>query len=679
LDDTLYVDRIAYDAKGQRALIAYGNGVMTRYAYDSQTFRLKRLRSERYSKPDAVTYQPNGGVLQDYGYDCDLVGNILAIRDRAPASGIRNNPEALTVDDAALAQLLATGDALNRRFDYDPTYRLLSATGRECDRLPDGPPWDDQPRCTDLTKTHAYTEHYAYDRMGSMLRLEHHDGPGGFTREFTVETANNRLRAMKVGDSTYEYAFDGNGNMHSEATSRHFEWNHADQMKSFRTQTEGAEPSVHAHYLYDSMGQRVKKLVRKQGGSVEVTDYVDALFEHHRWGGQPQTGENNRLHVMDDKQRVALMRLGAVHPDDRGPAVQFHLGDHLSSNNVVVDANGTLTNREEFTPYGETSFGSFAKKRYRFTGKERDEESGLNYHNARYFSPCTSRWLICDPSIAAPTRSAYEYASSCPASRVDPNGTDDKTSDIEELNPIKPGSENNLEWQVESENVSMGDQGSHYVFKETSVRTLNRAGLKSYLEERVHGTLTSFEKNMVAEWGEDPMATLTPFVQIGRAGVVGYEIVTGGSGNRVHTFYNRFGHNLASSSHEASLVNVTDELIGYVLLVVGGFRFGIAAKARTGVLSRAFGWVGKLFGRTGATKRGAQLLLEGGAEVEGEAALGSEPKIPPEPKELNYDPGDPGHLRSDYGEPQKFDPFGPRDPAPPIPPDPWPRVKPRKP
>ena len=34
LDDTTYVERIAYNAKGQRTLIAYGNSVMTRYAYD---------------------------------------------------------------------------------------------------------------------------------------------------------------------------------------------------------------------------------------------------------------------------------------------------------------------------------------------------------------------------------------------------------------------------------------------------------------------------------------------------------------------------------------------------------------------------------------------------------------------------------------------------------------------
>ena len=173
LDDTLSVERIAYDAKGQRTLVAYGNGVMTRYAYDPHTFRLQRLRSERYTKPDDLSYRPGGEALQDFGYDYDLVGNILAIRDRAPGSGILNNPEALTAGDPTLAQLLVSGNALNRRFDYDPIYRLLSATGRECDRPPEGAPWQDQPRCTDLTKARAYTERYAYDPMGNMLRLEH--------------------------------------------------------------------------------------------------------------------------------------------------------------------------------------------------------------------------------------------------------------------------------------------------------------------------------------------------------------------------------------------------------------------------------------------------------------------------------------------------------------------------
>ncbi len=428
LDDTIYVERIAYDAKGQRALIAYGNRVMTRYAYDPRTFRLGRMRSERYTKLDDDTYQPSGKPLQDLAYDYDLVGNILRINDRTPASGIPDNPDALAEQDPEKAQLLISGDALDRRFEYDPIYRLLSATGRECDRPPEGGPWRDRPRCTDLTRSRAYVERYRYDAMGNMLRLKHRNKNGGFTREFTVGTANNRLRRMEIGDADYDYTFDASGNMSSETTSRHFEWNHSDQMKAFRTQTGGAEPSVHAHYLYDAAGERVKKLVRKQGGRTEVTHYIDGLFEHHRWGGRSQSGQNNRVHVMDDKQRIALVRLGPAHPEDRGPAVQFQLGDHLESSNVLVDPAGGLINREEFSPYGETSFGSFAKKRYRFTGMERDEESGLNYVHHRALSPVLGRWISCDPLRKKGASKSYELCGSNPICFVDKDGLEESKS-----------------------------------------------------------------------------------------------------------------------------------------------------------------------------------------------------------------------------------------------------------
>src|SRR5207245_3756218 len=135
---------------------------------------------------------------------------------------------------------------------------------------------------------------------------------------FDVEVARNRMQSMKIGQTTFAYSFDVNGNMISEVASRHFEWNHLDQMKVFRTQTEGAEPSVYAHYLYDSTGQRVKKFVRKQGGRVEVTHYIDSIFEHHRWGGGAET-ENNYVHLMGDKQRIALVCVGPAQAGDTAP------------------------------------------------------------------------------------------------------------------------------------------------------------------------------------------------------------------------------------------------------------------------------------------------------------------------------------------------------------------------
>jgi RHS repeat-associated protein len=421
LDDTTYVQQIAYDAKGQRTLIAYGNKVMTRYAYDPHTFRLARLRTEHYTGVDELTYRPTGEVLQDYGYDYDLVGNILTLRDRTPGSGIPHNPDALATTDPTLRALLGSGDALDRKFSYDPIYRLLTAIGREHQAPPSGDPWIDLPRGTDITKTQPYLERYRYDAVGNMLTLGH-GGAAGFTRTFTIATDSNRLSRMTIGTTPYDYTFDANGNLIAETTTRHFTWNHADQLKSFATQTAGAEPSVHAQYLYDATGMRVKKLVRRQGGAVEVTHYLDEIFEHHRWSGST-AGENNHLHIMHDQRRIALVRTGIPHPDDRGPAIAFHLVDHLASSTVVIDGFGTFTNREEYTPYGETSFGSFAKKRYRFTGKERDEESGLSYHSARYCASWLGRWINNDPLEVEGGTNLFAYAFGNPTRFVDPLGT----------------------------------------------------------------------------------------------------------------------------------------------------------------------------------------------------------------------------------------------------------------
>jgi len=120
MDTAPFVERIAYNAKAQRVLISYGNGVMTRYSYDSKTFRLARMRTEPYTAPVSLTYSPGRGVLQDYAYTYDLAGNILSIQDRTPGCGVLNNPDSVQVSDAQLAQLLVSGDALIRKFEYDP-------------------------------------------------------------------------------------------------------------------------------------------------------------------------------------------------------------------------------------------------------------------------------------------------------------------------------------------------------------------------------------------------------------------------------------------------------------------------------------------------------------------------------------------------------------------------------
>ncbi|GIH06146.1 hypothetical protein Rhe02_42130 [Rhizocola hellebori] len=423
LDGVTYVQRIAYDATGRRTLVAYGNGVLTRYAYDVRSFRLARLRTEHYTLAGEATYRPGGPVLQDQGYRFDLAGNLLAIEDRTPGSGIPGNPAALTASDPMLRKLLGDGDALDRRFTYDPIYRLRSATGREAQSPPPGDPWTDLPRGGDVTRAQAYTEKYDYDAAGNLLGLDK-AGAGGFTRTYTMSATSNRLQQLVSGKTPFAYTFDASGNLIAETTSRHFSWTHVDRLRAFATQTAGAEPSVHAQYLYDAAGQRVKKLVRRQGGAIEVTHYLDGVFEHHRWSG-PRGGANNHVHVMDDQQRIALVRSGLPHPDDAGPPIAFHLDDHVGSSTVVLDASGAFVNREEYTPYGETSFGSYSRKRYRFLGRERDEESGLGHHGLRYYLPYLARWASCDPLAPKSGLNAFRYAKSSPMCFADPNGAED--------------------------------------------------------------------------------------------------------------------------------------------------------------------------------------------------------------------------------------------------------------
>ncbi len=143
---------------------------------------------------------------------------------------------------------------------------------------------------------------------------------------------------------------------------------------------------------------------------------------HQRWataGG----GQHSLLHVLDGAHRVAVIRTGAPHPDDAGPATRYELTDNLGSMSLTLDDTGSWVNREEYFPYGETSFGSFARKRYRFTGRERDVESGLACHAARYYAPSTGRWISPDPAGTVDGTNLYRYGRDNPSRSVDLNGT----------------------------------------------------------------------------------------------------------------------------------------------------------------------------------------------------------------------------------------------------------------
>jgi len=413
-DGVDYVRHIAYNAKGQRVLLAMGNGMMTRYAYDPLTYRLMRSRSEAYTEADDE-YTPAGNVQQDLAYLYDLAGNIIGIRDKAPANTSAEGP----------------GDLL-KQFAYDPLNRLLSATGRESTQAPVLPEWDTSIRNHDHTATNTYTRTYQFDKLGNVLQ-EQHTADGNSSNSFTKTFAyhatqeHNKLLSFTVGGNTYDQSYDANGNLITENTERHHQWGYDDKLRLFKIDG-GGGASKWAHYLYDTAGTRVKKVVNKSGGIQEVTICIDGVFEecYVRESGTIDPDKHwNTLHVMDGNSRLATVRVGEDEDDDT-PEVKYNLEDHLGNSSVMVDDEGDLVNREEYYPFGDTSFGAFAKKRYRYNGKEKDNESGLYNYGMRYYAPWMCRFVSVDPLAPKyPHYTPYQYAGNKPINFVDLDGLEE--------------------------------------------------------------------------------------------------------------------------------------------------------------------------------------------------------------------------------------------------------------
>ena len=111
--------------------------------------------------------------------------------------------------------------------------------------------------------------------------------------------------------------------------------------------------------------------------------------------------------------------------------------DQLGSTSVLADAAGNILNDSDYTPYGgEIPFTTAnPSQHYKFTGKERDSETGNDYFGARYYANITGRWLSPDWSAKAEpvpysklddpqSLNLYAYVGNNPMMRVDPDGHD---------------------------------------------------------------------------------------------------------------------------------------------------------------------------------------------------------------------------------------------------------------
>ena len=104
----------------------------------------------------------------------------------------------------------------------------------------------------------------------------------------------------------------------------------------------------------------------------------------------------------------------------------FTHSDHLGSASWITDAHGDPVQYIHYAPYGEllaNQYASWYDERYKFTGKERDVESGYDYFGARFLLSDAGIWLSVDPlADKYPGISPYAYCNWNPIGRIDFHG-----------------------------------------------------------------------------------------------------------------------------------------------------------------------------------------------------------------------------------------------------------------
>jgi RHS repeat-associated protein len=421
---TAFVDGIAYDAKGQRESIAYGDDgsghatTTTVYTYDPLTFELTQLKTTRTS---------DRAPLQNLAYTHDPVGNLTEVTDGA-------QQRVFFANDVVLPTMA---------YVYDALYRLIQATGREqagrnadVQRGRHDVPLMNLPHQNDAQAVRNYQENYDYDEVGNILQMIHATSLAatGWTRRYKVDTSSNRLLGTSLpgdgpGQYSATYGHDACGNMASMPHLSTIGWDFKDQMVSADKGGGGL-----AYFAYDAAGERVRK-VWEHSGLVEERIYLGGyeVYRKRPASAANPTLERQTLHVMDGKRRIALVETttadasagGAFQPST---VIRYQLGNHLDSAVLEVDQDGMVISYEEYHPYGTTAYHSgtsaaeVSRKRYRYTGKERDEETGLYYHGARYYAPWLGRWTGADPLGIQDHIVAFSYCRCAPTVSYDLDG-----------------------------------------------------------------------------------------------------------------------------------------------------------------------------------------------------------------------------------------------------------------
>ncbi|CAC9992775.1 hypothetical protein [uncultured Gammaproteobacteria bacterium] len=257
-----------------------------------------------------------------------------------------------------------------------------------------------------------YQQTYDYDTGNNLTHLSHQANSSTWQQTLAIHPNNNRGTETQQSDND----FDANGNLLTLDNISTLHWHYNNTLNQL---IKPDKNNTIEYYIYDYQGNRVRTVVESDHQVQSQRDYLPLLDISTNEVKQQTSTLHIGTHIFSESSKD-----NTQNPDQ----TRYQLTSHLQSNTLELDDKAQTLSYEHYYPYGGTAIiagknkTEVQQKRYRYTGKERDDSSGLSYYGARYLASWLTRWISPDAAGAVDGLNLYVYVGNNPLKYIDPTG-----------------------------------------------------------------------------------------------------------------------------------------------------------------------------------------------------------------------------------------------------------------
>ena len=402
------------------------------------------LADNTYDELGRLKYNQKGGLASSkttYGYNIrswtksiasPLFSQTLYYNDKVTAHTYSDYESAYNGNISGMEWHLQGESKRSYRFKYDNLSRLLHAA------------------YNGVTSGGMYNTSYSYDKHGNIMTLVRRGkNSAAADNNVTVDQLTLRYNGNQMVNvldnienfayapsadfkdvpnalGVVEYTYNKNGAMNKDLNKgiTEIQYNSLNLPRAI----EIANPSVKGRikYTYSVAGVKLRTVHETDMNVQNATVMAVAPFSTETTTTETTDYVGNVIYKNNVLNRI-LVDGGYI----EGGVYHYYMTDHLGNNRVVVNASGTVTQRNHYYPFGtafaENTVDEQKKQPYKYNGKELDQMHGLNLYDysARYYESAVGRFTTVDPLAEKYySWSPYAYVGNNPIIRTDPTGMD---------------------------------------------------------------------------------------------------------------------------------------------------------------------------------------------------------------------------------------------------------------